>query len=69
MKKGREYVGLSVQFTGIKVAARTLNISENHMRYVLKEFHRPGTGRKSPPLIARIRAQFPDLLNRKAVAR
>ena len=57
MKKDRKgFVGLTVRFTGIKLAAKQLDISENHLRYVLRG------KRQSATLLARVRERFPALL-------
>lgn len=54
MKKG--FVGLSVRFTGIKLAAKELGVNENHLRFVLQG------KRSSLRLTERVRQKFPALL-------
>ncbi len=64
MKKGVQYIGLALRFTGLRAAALDLEVHEMHLRKVLQEYHNPGcrNGRKSASLIARVRASYPALL-------
>lgn len=60
MNKGTPYIGQTIRFTGIKVAAKRLDVDENHLRMVLRG------KRTSRRLMDRVRAMFPALLGEVA---